>query len=403
MTRGYGRVDGKRIPTYNVHRPLVTASAPHDPPTRFPTASRPTRASGERRSHRRHDSDVESEDSRAWVGARSSSSSSRSRSPRDRSGFGRGMSPGGENVVSLWGKNVQDKGLEPSQFALQEWRRARRLPADPENPPIIGDKNPFGDWTRLRAERLLKYYGCRQKAKAFCPPEPDLALSKAFQEVELHKDTKACYKQCVDNMGLVGGSAHAMFSAMDPIFDLRQQVGSMINLIDEGYDPFDEGFGFGTLREWLKDVGRAISGVVFRGVKDAAILSAACFNNQVKTIRKMVVDHPRTAALPISIDKCPPSEEFFCGGHHKYLKEQMKYSKITDDVRTVRLLDSRFSTSRTSYSRGRGQVKGRTRYLGSRRPAYNSSSFRGSKPSTSKAPGNAPKRPSRGGRGAKRY
>ena len=257
------------------------------------------------------------------------------------------MSPGGENVVSLWGKDAQDKGLVPSPFALQEWRRARRLPADPENPPSIGDKNPFGDWTRLKAERLLKYYGVRQKARAFCPPKPDLALTKAFQEVELHKDSKVIYKQCMDNMTLIGGSAHAMFSAMDPIFDLRQQIGTMVNHIDDGYDPFDEEFGLGTLREWLKNAGRAVSGVVFRGVKDAAILSAAAFNNQVKIIRKMVVDHPRAAALPLTIDKCPPSEEYFCGGHHEFLKEQVKYSKITDDYKTVRLQDSRFSTSRT--------------------------------------------------------
>ena len=307
------------------------------------------------------------------------------------------MSPGGEKVVSLWGKDAQDKGLEPSEFALQQWRRARRLPADPENPPAIGDKNPFGDWTKLKAERLLKYYGVRQKARAFCPPEHDLAIGDAFRAVENHKDTKVAYKQCIDNMALVGGSAHAMFSAMDPIFDLRQQIGAMVNHMDDGYDPFSEEFGLGTLREWLKNVGRGLGSVVFRGVKDAAILSAAAFNNQIKTIRKMVVDHPRVGKLPLSIDKCPPSEQYFCGGHHEFLKEQAKFSRITDDYKTVRLLDSRFASSRTNYGRGRGQFKGRTRFSGSRRPA-----FGGSKSSTSKAPGNAPKRPSRGGRGAKR-
>ena len=69
MARGRVRVDGKRIPTYSEYRPLVTASAPHDPPTRFSTASRPTGASGERRSRRRRGSDSDSDLSRAWVGA----------------------------------------------------------------------------------------------------------------------------------------------------------------------------------------------------------------------------------------------------------------------------------------------------------------------------------------------
>ena len=210
--------------------------------------------------------------------------------------------PRGENVVSLWGTNVRDKGLDPSQFALQEWRRARRLPADPENPPLIGDKNPFGEWTRLRAGKLLKYYGCRKKAKAFCPPEPDWALLKAFEDVEKHKDSKACYKHCVDNMSLVGGAAHAMFASMDPIFELRQQLGAMLRLVDEGNDPFDAVYGFGSFREWLTSTAYSISNTVFRGVKDAAVMGAAGFNEQIKTIRKMVVDHPRTESLPISID-----------------------------------------------------------------------------------------------------
>ena len=206
----------------------------------------------------------------------------------------------------------------------------------------------------------------------------------------------------MDNMGLVGGAAHAMFSSMDPIFELRQQLGAMLRLVDEGNDPFDAVYGFGSFREWLTSTAYSISNTVFRGVKDAAVMGAACFNEQIKTIRKMVVDHPRTESLPISIDKCPPSEEFFCGGHHEYLRDQIKASRLTDNYQTVRLPDSRFSTSRSAFSRGKGQSKGRTPYSGSRRPAFRSS-FKGSKPSTSKSPGNAPKRPSRGGRGAKRY
>ena len=98
MTRGRVRFDGKRIPTYCVYRPLVTASAPHDPPTRFSTASRPTGASGERRSRRRRGSDSDSDLSRAWVGA------GRPHPPRGHvppvTGRSRQMSPGGGNVSS---------------------------------------------------------------------------------------------------------------------------------------------------------------------------------------------------------------------------------------------------------------------------------------------------------------
>ena len=175
-------------------RPPVTASAPHDPPTGFPTASRPTGAGGERRSRRRRrrrSSDSESDSSRAW-GARSSSSS-RSRSPRARSGLDRCMSPGGQTVVSMWGRDAKDRGLEPNPFSLQEWRRARR---HPENPPLIGERNPYGDWSKIRTKHLLKRYGCREKAPAFCPPEPDYVLVGAFNDVARDKDTKAPYKRC---------------------------------------------------------------------------------------------------------------------------------------------------------------------------------------------------------------
>ena len=99
MPRGRVRDDGKRIPTYHtVYRPLVTASAPHDPPTRFSTASRPTGASGERRSRRRWGSDSDSDLSRAWVGA------GRPHPPCGHvppvTGQSRQMSPGGGNVSS---------------------------------------------------------------------------------------------------------------------------------------------------------------------------------------------------------------------------------------------------------------------------------------------------------------
>ena len=153
------------------------------------------------------------------------------------------------------------------------------------------------------------------------------------------------------------------------------------------------------------------SHTVFRGVKDAAILGAAGFNDQVKGVRKMVADHARCARLPLNIDKCPPSEKYFCGGNTQYLKDQMEASKLTDPYNLVAVPSSgRFDFAKSTFSRGKGLSKGKTPYSGVKsayrrpasRPAFKSS-FGGSKPSTSKPSGNAFKRPSRGGRGAKRY
>ena len=76
----------------------------------------------------------------------------------------------------------------------------------------------------------------------------------------------------------------------------------MLRLVAQGNDPFDAAYGLGSLHEWLESTAFTISNTVFRGAKDAAILGAAGFNEQIKTIRKMVVDHPRTESLPISID-----------------------------------------------------------------------------------------------------
>ena len=76
----------------------------------------------------------------------------------------------------------------------------------------------------------------------------------------------------------------------------------MLRLVAQGNDPFDAAFGLGSLHEWLGSTAITISNTVFRGARDAAILGAAGFNEQIKTIRKMVVDHPRTESLPISSD-----------------------------------------------------------------------------------------------------
>ena len=72
--------------------------------------------------------------------------------------------------MSIWGKDSKDPGLDPHSFCLAQWRRARRLPKDPENPPQVGEANPFGDWQKIKVRQLLKKYGCREKAPAFCPP-----------------------------------------------------------------------------------------------------------------------------------------------------------------------------------------------------------------------------------------
>ena len=282
---------------------------------------------------------------------------------------------------------------------------------DPENPPLVGERNPYGDWEKIRTRQLLKRYGCREKAPAFCPPHPDYVLVGAFNDVAKDKDTKMPYKRCHDNMQVIGGAAHAMLASMSPIFNLREQLAHMEREVERGVFPFHATVGPGSFLQWIRDTAYDISHTVFRGVKDAAVLSAAGFNEQIKTIRKMVVDHPRTESLPISIDRCAPSEEFFCGGHDDYLKDQIKASRLTDPYFMMAMPTSgRFSTPKSAFSRGKGQTKGKTPYSGVRstyrrpasRPTFKSS-FKGSRPSTSKTSGNAPKRPSRGGRGAKRY
>ena len=181
---------------------------------------------------------------------------------------------------------------------------------------------------------------------------------------------------------------------------------------EEGVSPFTAAAdGPGSLLQWMEDLSYALNHTVFRGVKDAVTLGAAGFNEQVKGIRKMVAEHPRCTGLSVNIDKCPPSEKHVCGDRTEFLKNQMEASKLTDPVKLYAVSTAnRFDFAKPTYTaRGKG-LKGKTPYSGGksayRRPASrlaSKNSFEDSRPSTSKASGNAFTRPSRGGRGAKRY
>ena len=62
----------------------------------------------------------------------------------------------------------------------------------------------------MKHTRLVKKYGCRAKAPAFCPPLPDHILIEAFKDLESKDESKAIYKQAIQNMTHIGASAHAL-------------------------------------------------------------------------------------------------------------------------------------------------------------------------------------------------
>ena len=204
-----------------------------------------------------------------------------------------------------------------------------------------------------------------------------------------------------------------MLGALVPIFSLKEEMVRMAKKIrEEGSSPWSSlDDGPNSLLQWIEDLCYDFNHTVFRGAKDVVTLGAAGFNDQVKGIRKMLSDHPRCKRLSVNIDKCPPSETHFCGDRTEFLKNQMEASKLTDPVKLYAVSTAnRFDYARSTYTaRGKG-LKGKTPYSGGksayRRPASrpaSKNSFEDSRPSTSKASGNAFTRPSRGGRGAKRY
>ena len=137
----------------------------------------------------------------------------------------------------------------------------------------------------------------------------------AFKDIESQADTKIPYKRFNESMELFGGAAHAMLGAMVPVFGLKEQLAYMTTKIkEEGVSPFTAAAdGPGSLLQWMEDLSYALNHTVFRGVKDAAILGAAGFNEQVKGVRKMVAEHPRCDRLSVYIDKCPALDPFFPG------------------------------------------------------------------------------------------
>ena len=126
-------------------------------------------------------------------------------------------------MKSIWGRDLKDPGLVPNSFCLAQWRRGRRLPADPEHPPQIGEANPYGEWDKIKCRKAIKAYCCREKAPAFCPPLPDSILVEAFKDLETQEKTKTSYKKYNENMKNVGGSMHALLHSQVPIFSRKEE------------------------------------------------------------------------------------------------------------------------------------------------------------------------------------
>ena len=55
----------------------------------------------------------------------------------------------------------------------------------------------------------------KDKAPAFCPPQPEDIVIKAFKEIEKAKDTAAAYKAAMDTMAEVGASMNAFLFATE--------------------------------------------------------------------------------------------------------------------------------------------------------------------------------------------
>ena len=127
-------------------------------------------------------------------------------------------------MKSVWGKDKKDPGLTPDPFCLAQWQRARRLPADPANPPKIGESNPFGDWEKYKCSKQIKALAFRDKALAFCPPLPNSILIEAFKDLETQDKTKVAYKRCHENLKHVGASMHALLYSAVPIFSLKEKL-----------------------------------------------------------------------------------------------------------------------------------------------------------------------------------
>ena len=146
--------------------------------------------------------------------------------------------------MSLWGKDKEELGLKPEEFPLRQWRRVRRIADDPALPIPIGEHHPKGAWDKIKVSHLVKKYGCREKAPAFCPPLADEVLIEAFKDVESKEASKPTWKQTQDNMKHIGASAHALLWGMMPLFSLKEelvQVGKMIKDGDCPWPNYDTG------------------------------------------------------------------------------------------------------------------------------------------------------------------
>ena len=310
--------------------------------------------------------------------------------------------------MSLWGKDKEDIGLKPEEFPLRQWRRVRRIADDPASPIPIGEHHPKGAWDKIRVTRLLKKYGCREKAPAFCPPLADEVLIEAFKDVETKDASKHTWKQTQDNLKHIGASAHALLWGMLPLFGLKEELVQVGKMIRDGEDPWPNySSGEDSFLDWVDNLSADLSARVFEGVRHSLHLSGKAFNDQIAVVRKMVASHHRCKRLQTSLDKCAPTETHFCGNHTALLKAQMEASKLTDPMQLYAVTSTSVGPqgypSRGRGNRGKSSDRGRS---ASSKPPFKSF-FPSAKDSgasaASKPRGNSSSRPSRGGRGARRY
>ena len=120
------------------------------------------------------------------------------------------------------------------------------------NPPKDGNPNPFGNWEKIKTSDLRKKYGAKNKALAFCPPQPEDILIKAFKEIEKAKATATAYKAAMDTMADVGASTNAFLLAAEPIIKLKLELKQFLQVWDEQHMyPWNEGFPFD---QWARDL-----------------------------------------------------------------------------------------------------------------------------------------------------
>ena len=123
--------------------------------------------------------------------------------------------------------------------------------------------------------RLVKKYGCRERAPAVCLPLPDYILIEAFKVLETKEESWATCKQANLNMATIGASAHAILWGLLPFFWLYEVLVRLGNQIrDEGISPWTSlDGGPSNVLEWIDYLSSVISDGVFKGLGESLQLS----------------------------------------------------------------------------------------------------------------------------------